>query len=59
MIFCEKCGWQPVPEEQLPVVLPVVEHYQPTDTGESPLANIPEFVQYHLSEVRRRGAARD
>lgn len=44
MIFCEKCGWQPVPEEQLPVVLPVVEHYQPTDTGESPLANIPEFV---------------
>ena len=44
MIYCEKDGWQPVPEDQLPVVLPVVEHYQPTDTGESPLANIPEFV---------------
>jgi leucyl-tRNA synthetase len=44
MIYCEQCGWQPVPEDQLPVVLPVVERYQPTDTGESPLANIPEFV---------------
>jgi leucyl-tRNA synthetase len=44
MIHCAACGWQPVPDNQLPVVLPVVEHYQPTDTGESPLANIPEFV---------------
>ena len=44
MVYCEKCGWQPVPEEQLPVELPNVEKYQPTDTGESPLANIPEFV---------------
>jgi leucyl-tRNA synthetase len=44
MIYCEQHGWQPVPDDQLPVVLPVVERYQPTDTGESPLANIPEFV---------------
>jgi len=44
MITCEKHGWQPVPEDQLPIVLPVVEHYQPTDNGESPLANIAEFV---------------
>jgi leucyl-tRNA synthetase len=44
MITCPECGWQPVPDEQLPVVLPVVKQYQPTDTGESPLANIPEFV---------------
>lgn len=44
MIYCEKCGWQPVPEDQLPIVLPQVEAYKPTDTGESPLANIPEWV---------------
>ncbi len=44
MIFCEACGWVPVPEDQLPVVLPEVEQYKPTDTGESPLANIPEWV---------------
>jgi len=40
MIRCPKCGWQPVPESDLPVKLPEVERYQPTDTGESPLANI-------------------
>jgi leucyl-tRNA synthetase len=44
MIHCEKCGIVPVPEEQLPVMLPEVERYQPTDTGESPLANITEWV---------------
>jgi leucyl-tRNA synthetase len=44
IIHCEKCGEVPVPEDQLPVILPDVEHYQPTGTGESPLANIPEFV---------------
>ena len=37
-------GWVPVPEEELPVELPNVEKYQPTDTGESPLANIAEWV---------------
>jgi leucyl-tRNA synthetase len=45
MIYCPTCGWVPVPEEQLPVVLPVVEKYEPTDTGESPLANIREWVE--------------
>ncbi len=45
MIRCPKCGWVPVPEEQLPVILPEVEKYQPTDTGESPLANIQEWVE--------------
>jgi leucyl-tRNA synthetase len=44
MIHCEKCGWTPVPEEQLPVLLPEVERYEPTDTGESPLANIPGWA---------------
>lgn len=44
IIHCPKCGIVPVPEEQLPVLLPDVEHYEPTGTGKSPLANIPEFV---------------
>jgi len=44
MIYCEACGWKPVPESDLPVVLPEVEAYKPTDTGESPLANVTEWV---------------
>lgn len=44
MIHCEKCGWVPVSEEDLPVVLPEVENYEPTDTGESPLAKMEEWV---------------
>lgn len=44
IIHCAKCGEVPVPEDQLPVLLPDVEKYQPTGTGESPLAGIPEFV---------------
>ena len=44
LIQCKKDGWVPVPEEQLPVELPAVKKYQPTDTGESPLANIPSWV---------------
>jgi len=44
MIYCENCGWNPVPEDQLPVLLPEVQAYKPTDTGESPLANITEWV---------------
>lgn len=44
MIFCEKCGWAPVPEESLPVCLPEVENYEPTDTGESPLAKMEDWV---------------
>ena len=44
MIYCEDCGWVPVPEEELPVLLPNVSSYEPTETGESPLANIEEFV---------------
>jgi leucyl-tRNA synthetase len=44
IIHCEKCGVVPVPEEQLPVELPFVEKYQPTGTGESPLAVIDEWV---------------
>jgi leucyl-tRNA synthetase len=45
IVHCPTCGAVPVPEEQLPVLLPDVENYQPSGTGESPLATIPEFVQ--------------
>lgn len=44
MVYCEKCGWVPVNEEDLPVVLPNVSSYEPTKDGESPLSTIPEFV---------------
>ncbi len=44
MIFCEKCGWQTVEEKDLPVELPKVKKYEPTDTGESPLALIQRWV---------------
>ncbi|MBE6673686.1 MAG: leucine--tRNA ligase [Ruminococcaceae bacterium] len=44
MVWCDKCGWVPVPEDQLPVKLPDVEHYEPTDTGESPLSKIDWWV---------------
>jgi len=45
MVHCEDCGWVPVPESELPVLLPTVAHYEPTDTGESPLANITDWVK--------------
>ncbi|MFA5003809.1 MAG: leucine--tRNA ligase [Candidatus Saccharimonadales bacterium] len=44
MIHCEKDGIVPVPEDQLPVVLPEVKSYEPSGDGRSPLANVPEFV---------------
>ncbi|HBD05352.1 TPA: hypothetical protein DCZ32_02750 [Candidatus Uhrbacteria bacterium] len=44
LINCEKCGWVPVADKDLPVVLPEVEKYEPTDSGESPLASISKWV---------------
>jgi len=44
MIHCEKCGWQPMKEEDLPLLLPDVVQYEPTEDGESPLANITDWV---------------
>ncbi|MDO5041175.1 MAG: leucine--tRNA ligase [Peptoniphilus sp.] len=44
LIHCEDCGWVPVDESQLPVVLPEVENYEPTDDGESPLSKIDSWV---------------
>lgn len=44
LIHCDKCGWVPVPDNELPVTLPEVEHYAPTDDGESPLSRIDSWV---------------
>lgn len=44
MIYCEKCGWEPMKEEDLPLLLPDVAEYEPTEDGESPLANIDSWV---------------
>ena len=44
IIHCDKCGYVPVPEKELPVVLPKVKSYTPTDNGESPLATIAKWV---------------
>lgn len=44
MIHCMLCGWQPVPEKDLPVVLPNVKNYKPTDNGESPLSMMRSWV---------------
>ena len=44
LVYCEECGWVPVPEKDLPVLLPNVTEYEPTDDGESPLAKIDEWV---------------
>ncbi|MBC3797466.1 leucine--tRNA ligase [Acetobacterium tundrae] len=45
IIHCPKCGMVPVPENELPLELPIVESYEPTDNGKSPLANIPEWYE--------------
>ena len=44
MVYCEKCGWQPLSEDQLPLLLPDVESYEPTDDGESPLSKMTDWV---------------
>lgn len=44
IIHCPECGVVPVPEKDLPVVLPEVKSYEPSGDGRSPLANVPEFV---------------
>ncbi len=44
LVECERCGWVPVPEEDLPVTLPEVDSYEPTETGESPLSLMTDWV---------------
>ena len=56
IIYCDRCGTLPVPEEQLPVRLPPLEQFRPTGTGVAPLATVAEFV--HTTCPRCGGAAR-
>lgn len=44
IVYCEKCGYVPLPESELPLTLPEVESYEPTENGESPLANMTDWV---------------
>jgi len=44
LVYCEKCGWQPVAEDSLPVLQPYMTDYKPTDDGESPLARATDWV---------------
>ena len=44
MVWCDKCGWVPLPEDQLPLTLPEVENYEPTDDGESPISKMTDWV---------------
>ena len=44
LVHCEKCGWVAIPEDQLPLTLPDVESYEPTENGESPLAKMTDWV---------------
>ena len=44
LVYCEKCGYVPIPEEDLPLRLPDVKSYEPTDNGESPLAHMTDWV---------------
>jgi len=45
MVNCPKCGWVPLPESELPLLLPDVEDYEPTDNGESPIAKMRDWVE--------------
>lgn len=44
LVYCEKCGYVPLPEDQLPLLLPEVDNYEPTDDGQSPLAKMTDWV---------------
>ncbi len=44
LVYCDKCGWQPVPEDTLPVLQPYMTDYKPTEAGESPLARATDWV---------------
>ncbi len=44
LVWCDCCGWVPVPESELPLTLPEVENYEPTENGESPLSKIEDWI---------------
>ena len=53
IVKCEKCGYVPIPEEELPLELPEVDNYMPTDNGESPIANIRDWFEQHIPQDLR------
>ena len=55
VIHCADCGMVPVPERDLPVELPKVKNYQPTDSGESPLANVTKWVNVKCPKCKGPG----
>ena len=55
IIHCQKCGTIPVPEKDLPVELPYVKNYKPTDTGKSPLADVKDWVNVKCPECKGPG----
>jgi leucyl-tRNA synthetase len=55
LVHCEDCGWVPIPEKELPLELPKVENYEPTDDGESPLANITDWVKTPCPSCGKEG----
>ncbi len=59
MVYCDKCGIVPVPKDQLPVLLPDLDDYQPTDDGKSPLARDEEWVHTTCPSCGGPGAPRD
>ena len=57
MVYCEECGWVPIPEEELPLKLPDIEDYEPGKNGESPLAKQTEWIKTkcpHCGKPARR-----
>ncbi len=57
LVYCEKCGWVPVPESELPLMQPYMSDYKPTDDGEGPLARATDWVKTtcpHCGGVARR-----
>ena len=45
LVYCEKCGWVPLPEEELPLTLPDTDNFEPGENGESPLAKMTDWVK--------------
>lgn len=56
LVWCEKCGWEPIPESELPLMQPFMEDFRPTDDGESPLAKATDWV--NVTCPKCGGAAR-
>ncbi len=45
MVYCEKCGWQPISESELPLILPEIKDFEPTKDGESPLSRLTDWIE--------------